>query len=61
MASELPTHDACYRAALRRDARFDGRFYLAGTSTGIYCRPVCPSPPAKRENCMFFPAHSSTK
>jgi hypothetical protein len=61
MTSEVPTHDACYRAALRRDARFDGRFYLAVTSTGIYCRPVCPSPPAKREHCVFFPSAAAAQ
>jgi AraC family transcriptional regulator of adaptative response / DNA-3-methyladenine glycosylase II len=36
------------RARLSRDPRFDGRFYLAVVSTGIYCRPVCPAAPAAR-------------
>jgi AraC family transcriptional regulator of adaptative response / DNA-3-methyladenine glycosylase II len=33
----------CERARLTRDARFDGRFFIAVTSTGIYCRPICPA------------------
>ncbi|BAC91550.1 AlkA N-terminal domain-containing protein [Gloeobacter violaceus] len=47
-------HLACYRAVLARDERFDGRFYTAVKTTGIYCRPVCPTPPPKAHNCMFF-------
>lgn len=47
--------DACYRAASGRDARWDGRFYLGVTSTGIYCRPSCPARKPKPENCRFFP------
>lgn len=46
--------DSCYRALASRDARFDGRFFIAVRSTGIYCRPICPAPTAKRENVSFF-------
>ncbi len=46
--------DACYLAMQARDARFDGRFFTAVTSTGIYCRPVCKVRCPKRENCRFF-------
>ena len=35
--------DACYRALSARDARFDGRFYIAVRTTGIFCRPICPA------------------
>ena len=35
--------DRCYRAVASRDARFDGRFVTAVTTTGIYCRPSCPA------------------
>ncbi len=42
------------RARLARDARFDGRFYVAVRTTGIYCRPVCPAVPPKPENVQFF-------
>jgi AraC family transcriptional regulator of adaptative response / DNA-3-methyladenine glycosylase II len=45
---------ACYRALLTRDERFDGRLYVGVTSTGIYCRPMCPARPARFENCRFF-------
>jgi len=44
----------CNRARLARDSRFDGRFFIGVLSTGIYCRPICPSPTAKRVNVRFF-------
>jgi AraC family transcriptional regulator, regulatory protein of adaptative response / DNA-3-methyladenine glycosylase II len=37
-----------YRAVRSRDARFDGWFFVAVTSTGIYCRPSCPAVTPKR-------------
>lgn len=46
--------DACYLALQARDARFDGRFFIGVTSTGIYCRPVCKVRLPRRENCRFF-------
>lgn len=42
------------RALDARDPRFDGIFFVGITSTGIYCRPVCPAPPARRDRCRFF-------
>src|SRR6202043_2494432 len=45
---------ACYRAIETRDARFDGRLFVGVTSTGIYCRPVCPARTPKFANCRFF-------
>lgn len=50
----LPEPDACYQALLSHDSRFDGRLFVAVTSTGIYCRPVCRVRPPHRENCRFF-------
>jgi AraC family transcriptional regulator, regulatory protein of adaptative response / DNA-3-methyladenine glycosylase II len=47
---------ACYKALQTRDARFDGRLFVGVTSTGVYCRPVCPARPPKPENCRFFPS-----
>ena len=44
----------CYRALLARDARFDGRFFTAVRTTGIYCRPICPAPTPKAVNVRFF-------
>jgi AraC family transcriptional regulator, regulatory protein of adaptative response / DNA-3-methyladenine glycosylase II len=46
--------DACYRAIETRDPRFDGRLFVAVTTTGIYCRPICPAPTPKLENVRFF-------
>ena len=44
------------RARLARDARFDGQFFVGVSTTGIYCRPVCPAVPPKRENVTFYPS-----
>ena len=44
------------RARMSRDARFDGKFFIAITSTGIYCRPICPSPHAKRRHVRYYPS-----
>ena len=46
--------DPRYRAIVARDARFDGQFFSAITSTGIFCRPVCPARTPKPENVRFF-------
>ena len=46
--------DACYRAVQGRDRRFDGVFYTAVRTTGIYCRPSCPAITPKRGNVSFF-------
>ena len=55
--SEFPGFDmrALDRARISRDARFDGKFFIAVTSTGIYCRPVCPARTSKRANIRFYP------
>lgn len=46
--------ERCYRAVASRDPRFDGWFFTAVTSTGIYCRPSCPAITPKPENVRFF-------
>jgi AraC family transcriptional regulator of adaptative response / DNA-3-methyladenine glycosylase II len=46
--------DRCWRAVESEDPRFDGWFFCAVTSTGIYCRPSCPARTPKRENVRFF-------
>jgi AraC family transcriptional regulator of adaptative response / DNA-3-methyladenine glycosylase II len=46
--------DLCFRATRSRDPRFDGRFFTAVITTGIYCRPICPAKAARRENLRFF-------
>lgn len=51
----------CYRALTARDARFDGRFFVGVTSTGIYCRPICPAPSAKFAHCRFYPTAAAAQ
>lgn len=53
--------DACYLAISARDARFDGRFYTAVTSTGIYCRPICPARTPARRNVRFYTDSSAAE
>src|ERR1700730_16625994 len=53
---ELLDHRTCYRALQSRDARFDGHVFVGCTSTGIYCRPICPTRPPKFENCRYMQA-----
>lgn len=43
-----------YAAFKAKDARFDGRFFVGVSSTGIYCRPVCSAKLPKEENCTFY-------
>ncbi len=57
----LPDEDVCYRAVSGRDARFDGWFFTAVTSTGIYCRPSCPALTPKRENVRFYPTAAAAQ
>ncbi|HEY6643867.1 AlkA N-terminal domain-containing protein [Povalibacter sp.] len=42
------------RARVSRDPRFDGRFFIAVRTTGIYCRPVCPAPSPKKINVRYY-------
>ncbi|HBT95142.1 MAG TPA: adenosine deaminase [Coriobacteriia bacterium] len=44
-----------YAAFKSKDTRFDGRFFVGVSSTGIYCRPVCHARMPKIENCTFYP------
>jgi len=45
----------CSRARLSRDARFDGKFFIAVLTTRIYCRPICPARTCKESNVRYFP------
>ncbi len=61
---DAPMHldrDACYRALVSRDARFDGRFFVAARSSGVYCRPICPARPPKPENVLFVPSAAAAQ
>lgn len=54
-------HDACYRAVSTRDARFDGKIFIAVKTTGIYCRPICPARTPRRENVTFYPSAAAAQ
>jgi AraC family transcriptional regulator of adaptative response / DNA-3-methyladenine glycosylase II len=51
---EVPDPQICYRALESRDPRFDGMLFVGVTSTGIYCRPVCPARTPSFHHCRFF-------
>jgi AraC family transcriptional regulator of adaptative response / DNA-3-methyladenine glycosylase II len=53
--------ERCYQASASKDARFDGVFFIAVTSTGIYCRPSCPAITPKRENMRFYPSAAAAQ
>src|SRR5438309_6237646 len=54
--------ERCYRAVESRDARFDGWFITAVKTTGVYCRPSCPTPVRpKRENVRFYPTAAAAQ
>ncbi|WP_405968048.1 helix-turn-helix domain-containing protein [Streptomyces sp. NBC_00015] len=50
----MTDQDTQYEAVRSRDARFDGEFFFAVETTGIYCRPSCPAVTPKRHNVRFF-------
>ncbi|MCU1669456.1 MAG: ada [Blastococcus sp.] len=52
--TEALDHERCYRAVAGRDARFDGWFFTAVHTTGIYCRPSCPARAPLARNVSFF-------
>ncbi|MET0821149.1 MAG: AlkA N-terminal domain-containing protein [Aeromicrobium sp.] len=54
-------HERCFRAVQARDARFDGVFYTAVATTGIYCRPSCPAVTPKAGNVTFHPTAASAQ
>ena len=51
----VPDLETCLRAMGSRDTRFDGWFFVAVTTTGIYCRPSCPATAPRRENVRIYP------
>ena len=54
MIQTAQNNEQLWQAVLAKDARFDGQFVFAVTSTGVYCRPSCPSRRAHRERVKFF-------
>lgn len=55
MLFDIIDHDTLYDALVRRDPAFEGKVYVAVTSTGIFCRLTCPARKPKPENCRFYP------
>src|SRR5215475_12874692 len=53
--------ERCVRAVQSKDARFDGWFFTAVTTTGIYCRPSCPVVPPKPPHMRFFPSAAAAQ
>jgi AraC family transcriptional regulator of adaptative response / DNA-3-methyladenine glycosylase II len=53
--------ELCLRAVQAKDARFDGWFFPAVVTTGIYCRPSCPAVPPKAKNVRFHPTAASAQ
>jgi AraC family transcriptional regulator, regulatory protein of adaptative response / DNA-3-methyladenine glycosylase II len=53
--------ERCIRAVQSKDARFDGWFYTAVASTGVYCRPSCPVVPPKPANMRFYPSAAAAQ
>lgn len=53
--------EVCHRAVEAQDPRFDGLFYVGITTTGIYCRPICPSRRAEAAHRRFFPSRASAE
>ncbi|MFC1434903.1 AlkA N-terminal domain-containing protein [Streptacidiphilus sp. N1-3] len=53
--------ETSYRAVSSRDARFDGVFFTAVRTTGIYCRPSCPATTPKRQNVHFYPSAAAAQ
>jgi AraC family transcriptional regulator of adaptative response / DNA-3-methyladenine glycosylase II len=51
----------CYAALQARDVRFDGVFFTAVKTTGIYCRPVCPARTPAYSSCHFYPTASAAE
>ena len=46
--------ETCYSAVEARDTRYDGLFFTGVSSTGIFCRPICPAVTPKPDNCEFY-------
>ena len=53
--------DIFYEAMLTRDYRFDGKFFVGVRTTGVYCRPICPAKPLRKNVEFFANAHKAEK
>jgi AraC family transcriptional regulator of adaptative response / DNA-3-methyladenine glycosylase II len=61
MSEILEDFESCYRVSESRDPRYDGIFFIATTSTRIYCRPSCPARMAKRASVRFYPTAAAAQ
>ena len=55
------TDEERWAAVMRRDPRADGKFYYSVRTTGVYCRPSCPSRHALRENVSFHESRAAAE
>jgi len=53
--------ETCHAACEAKDRRFDGRFYVGVTSTGVYCRCICSARTPKRANRTFWPSAAAAE
>src|ERR1700736_6270201 len=61
MVGVIEDFERCYRAVQSRDPRFDGWFFTAVVTTGIYCRPSCPATTPKAVNVRFYPTAAAAQ
>ncbi|TCO19657.1 DNA-3-methyladenine glycosylase II [Kribbella steppae] len=61
MSHIVEDFESCYRLSCSRDPRYDGIFFIAVTSTRLYCRPSCPARIAKRSNVCFYPTAAAAQ
>lgn len=61
MSRTIPDAATCYKAVSSRDRRFDGVFYTAVATTGIYCRPSCPARTPAQVNVSFYPTAAAAQ
>lgn len=50
----LPPQPEMYDALLRRDASYEGVFFVGVKTTGVFCRPTCPARKPERRNVVYF-------
>jgi AraC family transcriptional regulator of adaptative response / DNA-3-methyladenine glycosylase II len=61
MSAIVEDFESCYRLSESRDPRYDGVFFIAATSTRLYCRPSCPARQPKRANVRFYPTAAAAQ
>jgi AraC family transcriptional regulator, regulatory protein of adaptative response / methylated-DNA-[protein]-cysteine methyltransferase len=59
--ADMLDFDVCERARLARDPTYDGRFFIAVRTTGVYCRPICRVRPALSKNVKYFPSAAAAE